>query len=118
MVFLPTTHKYGLFAGSVVKNSFAKQEITCNAVETVSIPGSGRLPRERNGKPLQYFCLGNLMDRGNLVGYSLWGHKIGHNLATKPPAPYINMVFILIHILDSLKNVLHQEVTISLNSDA
>ena len=29
-----------------------------------SIPGSGRSPGEENGKPLQYSCLGNLMDRG------------------------------------------------------
>ena len=29
-----------------------------------SIPGSGRAPGEGNGDPLQYSCLGNLMDRG------------------------------------------------------
>ena len=29
-----------------------------------SIPGSGRAPREGNGNPLQYSCLGNPMDRG------------------------------------------------------
>ena len=29
-----------------------------------SIPGSGRSPREGNGNPLQYSCLGNYMDRG------------------------------------------------------
>ena len=29
-----------------------------------SIPGSGRSPGERNGNPLQYFCLENPMDRG------------------------------------------------------
>jgi len=27
------------------------------------IPGSGRYPREGNGNPLQYSCLGNFMDR-------------------------------------------------------
>ena len=26
------------------------------------IPGSGRSPGKGNGNPLQYFCLGNLMD--------------------------------------------------------
>ena len=30
----------------------------------VSIPGSGSPPREGNGNPLQYSCLGNLLDRG------------------------------------------------------
>ena len=29
-----------------------------------SIPGSGRSPREGNGNPLQYSCLGGSMDRG------------------------------------------------------
>ena len=29
-----------------------------------SIPGSGRVPGEGNGNPLQYSCLRNLMDRG------------------------------------------------------
>ena len=29
-----------------------------------SIPGSGRSLGEGNGNPLQYFCLGNPMDRG------------------------------------------------------
>ena len=28
-----------------------------------SFPGSGRFPRVGNGNPLQYSCLGNLMDR-------------------------------------------------------
>ena len=34
------------------------------ARDTVSTPGSGRSPAERNGNPLQYFCLENSMDRG------------------------------------------------------
>ena len=28
------------------------------------IPGSGRSPQGGNGNPLQYSCLGNLMDKG------------------------------------------------------
>ena len=28
------------------------------------IPGSARSPGEGNGNPLQYFCLGNPIDRG------------------------------------------------------
>ena len=31
-----------------------------------SIPGSRQSPREGNGKPLQYSCLENSMDRGDL----------------------------------------------------
>ena len=29
-----------------------------------STPGLGRYPRVGNGNPLQYYCLGNPMDRG------------------------------------------------------
>ena len=44
--------------GSEVKAS------ACNVGDLGSIPGSGRPPREGNGSPLQYSCLGNPMDRG------------------------------------------------------
>ena len=44
--------------GSVVKNPPA------NAGDVGSIPGSGRLPGEGNGNPLQYSCLENPMDEG------------------------------------------------------
>ena len=42
----------------VVKNSPA------NAGASGSIPGSGRSPGGGHSNPLQYSCLGNLMDRG------------------------------------------------------
>ena len=35
-----------------------------NVGDLASIPGLGRSPGERNGKPLQYSCLGNPMDGG------------------------------------------------------
>ena len=35
-----------------------------NADNLGLIPGSGRSPQVGNGKPLQYSCLGNPMDRG------------------------------------------------------
>ena len=44
--------------GSVVKNPPA------NAGDLGSIPESGKSLGEGNGNPLQYSCLGNLMDRG------------------------------------------------------
>ena len=43
---------------SVVKN------LPVNAGDVGSIPGWGRSPGEGNGKPIQYSCLGNPMDRG------------------------------------------------------
>ena len=48
----------GFLGGSVVKNPPA------NAGDAGSIPRSGRPPGEVNDNPLQYFCLGNPMDRG------------------------------------------------------
>ena len=40
------------------------KEVTHNAGNAGLIPGLGRSPGERNGKPLQYSCLENPMDRG------------------------------------------------------
>ena len=40
------------------------QETACNAGDAGLIPGSGKSSGEGNGNPLQYFCLGNPMDRG------------------------------------------------------
>ena len=40
------------------------QEAACNAGDPGLIPGSGRSPGEGIGKPLQYPCLENPMDRG------------------------------------------------------
>jgi len=42
----------------VVKN------LTANAGDMGSIPGSGRSPGEGNDNPLQFSCLGNPMDIG------------------------------------------------------
>ena len=44
--------------GSVVKN------LPIKAGDRGCIPGSGKFPGEGNGKPLQYSCLGNSIDRG------------------------------------------------------
>ena len=48
----------GFPGDSVVNNPPA------NAGDSGSVPGLGRSPGEGNGNPLQYFCLGNPMDRG------------------------------------------------------
>ena len=44
--------------------SSAGKESDCNAGDPGLIPGSGSSLGEGNGNPLQYFCLGNPMDRG------------------------------------------------------
>ena len=40
------------------------KNLPTNAGDTGFILGLGRYPKEKNGNPFQYFCLGNLMDRG------------------------------------------------------
>ena len=40
------------------------KESHCNMGDPCSIPGLGRPPREGNGNPRQYYCLGNPMDSG------------------------------------------------------
>ena len=55
--------------GSVVKNP------PTSAGDMGLITGSGRSPGEGNGNPLQYSCLGNLMDREGSQDYSPWGRK-------------------------------------------
>ena len=52
---------FGFTGGAVIKNLPANAE---DREDVGSIPGSGRSPGVGNGNPLQYFCLGNPMDRG------------------------------------------------------
>ena len=59
----------GFPGGSVSK------EPKCNVGDAGSAPGSGRSPEGGHGNPLQYSCLENPHEQGNLVGYSPWGHK-------------------------------------------
>ena len=62
------------------------KNLLANAGDMGSISGSRRSPRERNGNPLWYSCLGNPMDRGGWMQPmdSLWAHKrVGHHLVTK-----------------------------------
>ena len=40
------------------------KESACNAGDPGSVPALGRSPVEGNGNPLQYYCLGNPMERG------------------------------------------------------
>ena len=56
------------------------------------MPGLGRSPGEENGKPLQYSCLENPMDRGAWQATAHGGARVGHDLATKPPPSIISMI--------------------------
>ena len=60
MIFQMYVYILGFPSGSVVK----KKNPPANTGDAASIPESGRSPGEENGNPVQYSCLGNLMDRG------------------------------------------------------
>jgi len=55
-----------------------RKESACNVGDLDSIPGSGRSPGERNGNPLYYSCLENLMDRGAWRATSMGSQRAGH----------------------------------------
>ena len=68
----------GFPVGLVVRNPLA------NVGDVGSVPASGRSPREGNGNPLQYSCLGNAIDRGTWFGLQFMGSKKSWTqLATK-----------------------------------
>ena len=58
-LLIPTVGDYRGFPGGS-----DGEESACNAGDPGSIPGLGRSPGEGHGKPLQYSCLENPMDRG------------------------------------------------------
>ena len=60
------------------------KESACNAEDLGTIPGLARSPGEGNGKPLQYSCLGNPMDRGAWQTTVHGVTRVGHNLVVKP----------------------------------
>ena len=51
------------------------KEFACNARDLGLIAGLGRCPGVEKCNPLQYSCLEKYHRQGNLVVYSLWGHK-------------------------------------------
>ena len=61
------------------------KESACNAEDPGSVLGLGRFSGEENGNPLQYSCLGNLMNRGTYWATVHGVARVGHNLATKLP---------------------------------
>ena len=67
----------GLPGGSVVKN------LPANAGDAGSIPGLERSPVKGNGNPLQYYFMGNPMDRGVWQASVPGVTRVGRNLVTK-----------------------------------
>ena len=62
------------------------KNLSANARDTGDmglIPGLGRSPGGGNGNPLQYFCLGNPMERGAWRARVHEVARVGHDLVTK-----------------------------------
>ena len=74
--FLVFTQPLGLPDSSVVTN------LPANAGDAGSVSGLRRSPGPRNGNLLQYFCLGNPMDRGVWWTSVHWIARVRHDLAT------------------------------------
>ena len=86
--FLSSDYALFLYFSIIMAPLVARQWWSCSAggaVDTGSIPGSGRSPRGRNGNPLQYSCLDNPMDRGAWQATIHGVARVRHDLATKPP---------------------------------
>ena len=60
--------------------SSVDRESACSAGDPGSIPALGRSPGEGNGNPLQYPCLGNLIDREEPGGLqSMGSQRVRHD---------------------------------------
>ena len=55
------------------------KESACSAGDLGSVSELKRCPGEGNGYPLQYTCPGEFHGQRSLVGYSPWGHRVGHD---------------------------------------
>ena len=70
-------------------HSSVSKASACNAGDLDSIPGLGRSPEKGNGKPLQYSCLDNPIDRG-----AQWAADSGIKCQTQ-----LNTIFLSFNIL-------------------
>ena len=62
---------------------FSGKKYPCQAGDVGLIPALRRSPGEGNGNPLQYYCLGNPMDRGSWQATIHGNARVGHNLVTE-----------------------------------
>ena len=93
-------HVLGVPGGSVSKESI------CNAGDVASVSGSGRSPGGGHGNPLP-FLPGKSHGQSILAGYSPWGHRVGHDLVTKPP-PHLHVLVYTVLISCSFLFLAHR----------
>ena len=56
-----------------------------NAGDMSAVPGAGRPSGKRRWQPTPVFLPGKSHEQRSLVGYSPWGCRVRHDLATEPP---------------------------------
>ena len=78
----------GNSGGSVVKNLPANVGDVGDAGST---PGLGKIPGGGNGNQLQYFCLGNSMEKGAWKLQSMGSQRVRHNLVAERTHTYIQI---------------------------
>ena len=69
------------FFFSSIHGGSDSKESACNVVHLGLIPVLGRFHGGGHSNLLQYFAWKIPMDRGALVGYSPWGHRVRHDSA-------------------------------------
>ena len=86
-------------------SSSVGKEFACNAGDCLQHwrPGLGRFPREGNGNPLQYSCLGIPWDRRAWWATVCGVARVGHNLVTKPLPPVTQWVACWVEFVSSFR---------------
>ena len=77
----------------------------------ISLGGEDPL-HQGNGNPLQYSCLENPMDRGAWQATVHGVARVRHDLATKPPWPYLNGLVVFPTFFNLSLNFAIKELTI------
>ena len=72
------------------QGSLVVENLPASAGDAGLIPGSGRSPREGNGNPFQYYCLGNPMNRGAWWAIVHGVIRVRCDLATKQYINYLS----------------------------
>ena len=92
----------------MVKYSLVAQdskESTCNAGDSVSIPGLGRFPWRRERQPTAVSLPGKSRGWRSVVGYSPWSHRVRQDWALT------HIHYIKLTILDIFKGTVQRIVT-------
>ena len=95
-----------IYSGNRLLSRLSGEEPTCDAGDVSSIPGSGRYA-QRKWQRIPVFLPGKSHGQRNLVVYSPWDHKRGHDLTSKQKHRRNNKGFFFLGLL-SLQAFIHK----------